>query len=348
MSTAAEPRPLEPGLHVRTDAEPVERAKALAAELDADLCVTAHEAEVLLAKLTALPALPADALPVLGELTGRLVAAQRIADRTLDRAALQVGERLAAVGSGMAIHPSSVRDRAAAVITARAALAVAEEELRVREVAAATAADDPTPASTPPAGPSAEASRVEVLPAPRRRRFFDFFRRRGDRRVEDTSESTSLLQLMAASTDEAFGARRAEAARDDQLVVLGAQRIRAHEELRVAERAWADLAGDDAVEDVEAVVRRFDPQHQNAVEVARETVGVRAVMTLLERARERWEEAWRSFGFEPPPSADEDAMASMSVRLTRTVVIVDAAVDKAELLALAAPAAAVVAVEPAS
>ena len=91
--------------------------------------------------------------------------------------------------------------------------------------------------------------------------------------VEDTSESTSLLQQVAATTDEAFGARRAAAARDDQLLLLRAQRDRAMEEVRVAERAWRDLAGDDPVEDVEAVVRRFDPQHQDALEVAQETVG---------------------------------------------------------------------------
>ena len=113
-----------------------------------------------------------------------------------------------------------------------------------------------------------------------------------DRRseVEDTSESTSLLQQMAATTDEAFGARRAAAARDDQLVLLQAQRDRAMEDVRVAERAWRDLAGDDPVEDVEAVVRRFDPAAPGrARAVAQETVGVRAASTLLARAVERWD-----------------------------------------------------------
>jgi hypothetical protein len=131
-------------------------------------------------------------------------------------------------------------------------------------------------------------------------------------------------------------------------MLLRAQRARAEEDLRVAERAWQDLAGDDPVEEVEAVVRRLDPQHEDSVEVARDTVGVRAAMTLLERARERWEETWRAFGFDPPASADPVAMASMSARLTRTIVLVGGAVDNAEVLALAAPAAAVVAVEPSS
>ena len=349
MGIPAEQHVLEPGLHVRTDAAPVALAETLAAELDGDLCTSTHESEVLLAKLTVHPALPADALPLLGEVTDRLAAAQRIADRTLERAAAEVGERLAAIGAGVAIHPSAVRDRAAAVVAARAALVTLEEEQWAREADAKAAEEHPVPAPPPAApGPSLVASRADEPPAPVRRRFLDFLRRRGARNVEDTSESTSLLQQVAAATDEAFGARRALAARDEQIMLLRAQRTRAEEDLRVAERAWRDLAGDDPVEEVEAVVRRLDPQHEDTVEVARDTVGVRAAMTLLERARERWEEAWRAFGFDPPASADPVEMASMSARLSRTIVVVGGAVDNAELLALAAPAAAVVAVEPSS
>jgi len=183
-------------------------------------------------------------------------------------------------------------------------------------------------------------------PAPRRRRFFGFGRRGRERREEeDTSESTSLLQQMAASTDEAFGARRANAVRDDQLVLFRVQRDRAQEDLRVTERAWHDLAGEASADDVEAVVRRFDPQHQDAVAVAQETVGVRAASTLLQRATERWEAGWRDLGLDPPESADQAEMDRMAERLARPVVLVGEAVDRAELIAVAAPAATVVALK---
>lgn len=331
-----------------TDAEPLELATHLVAELGGDLCTTVLQADDLVAELGAFPPLTADALEVLRGLTDRVAAAQRIVDRTLDRAAVEVGERLAAGGSGVAIHPSAVRDRATAVMAARVALADAAEQLRVGEAGAAVVVAEP-PLAPPPSAPSRVASFEDEPPTPWRRRFFGFGRRSRDwRDEEDTSESTSLLQQMAVSTDEAFGARRATAARDDQLVLFRVQRDRAEEDLRVAERAWHDLAGEDSVDDVEAVVRRFDPQHQDAVAVAQETVGVRAVSTLLQRALQRWEEGWRSFDLDPPPSADQAAMERMAERLVRPVVLVADAVDRAELVAMAAAAAPVVAVEWAS
>ena len=345
MSIPAEQRSPEPGLHVRTDAAPGELAATLARELDGDLCTSAHQAEALLAKLQALPALTSEAIELLTERTARLAAVQRVVDRTLERATAEVGARLSTAGAGVAIHPSAVRERAAAVVAARAAQAGAEAAFTAVETAAELAARQrvPEPAlAMPVVPPAAHLSE----PPPRRRRFFNFLRRHREPEIEDTSESTSLLQQVAASTDEVFGARRASAAREDQLILLRAERDRAEEDVRVAERAWHDLAGDDPVEDVEEVVRRFDPQHQDAMVVARDTLGVRAAMTLLERARERWEEGWRSSGFDPPPSADEGGLAQTARRLSQTVVLVGAAVDSAELLAMAAPAAAVVAVEP--
>ena len=275
-------------------------------------------------------------------------AARRIVDGTVDRAAVEVGERLAASGSGMAIHPSAVRDRAAAVVAARTALADAEAQLQVGEASAAAGAAAADALSTPPHPPSRVDSSKDEPPATRRRRF-SLFGRRGhrDRAYEqDTSESTSLLQQMAATTDEAFGARRANVARDDQLVLVRMQRDRAQEDVRVAERAWRDLAGEGAsVEDVEAVVRRFDPQHLDALAVAQETVGVRAVSVLFQRAVQRWEEGWRSLGLEPPSSADPEAMDQSLDRLVRPVVLVGGAAEGAGLIAMAAPAAVVLVVE---
>ena len=120
-------------------------------------------------------------------------------------------------------------------------------------------------APAPPPAPEPVAVPEAATPAPaptRQRRWFSL--RRGQRRryEEDTSESTSLLQQVAASTDEVFGARRATEARSELLVLLQAQRDRAEEDVRVAERSWHDLAGDDAVEDVDdgrAAVRSAAP-----------------------------------------------------------------------------------------
>jgi hypothetical protein len=118
------------------------------------------------------------------------------------------------------------------------------------------------------------------------------------------------------------------------------------EDVRVAERAWRSLAGDDPVEDVEAVVRRFDPQHQDALAVAQETVGVRAVSALLSRALERWQEGWRAYGFDQPAVAP-GRMPSVVERGGKAIVLAGGAVERAEAIASAAPAAPVVTVEPA-
>jgi hypothetical protein len=345
VSAPAEPPSLPPGLHVEVVPDPVERATRAAHDLGADLCTTSHEVETLLAEREAFPRLSLEDLGRLRRHARRIAAAQRVVDGTLDRATLEVGDRLAAGGAAVAIHPSTVRDRAAAVITAREALAAAEERLRAAEPDAARTPEAPLP-DLPSALPDPPAHPDE--PARTRRRRFGWFGRRARERREDeqdTSESTSLLQQVAASTDEAFGVRRATAAQDDRLVLLRAQRDRAQEEVRVAERSWRDLAGDDDVADVEAVIRRFDPQRQLAVEVAQQTVGVRAGSGLLEAVRAEWDEAWRSVGLEAPATADQSEVERLMDQLARPVVLVAAAATHAELVALAAPAAPVLVFE---
>jgi hypothetical protein len=333
----------EPGLHVETDARPLVRAQQLAEHLGGRLCTTTNEADILLDDLSTLPPLDASSLLMLGALADRVATAQRVVGNTVDRAVEAVGQRLAATGTGVAVHPSAVRQRAASVITAREAAAAAEERLRTGEAdaerAAAEEAARPAPEPVAPS-PSALASRVDEPPA---RRWWQIGRRRRDE-VEDTSESTMLLQQMAAVTDEVFGARRAATTRNDQLLLLRAQRDRAIEEVRVAERAWRDLAGDDPVEDVEAVVRRFDPQHEEAVDVARETVGVRAVSSLLDRALAQWTEGWQSLGFDEPV-VEPGAMPTIVERAAKAVVLAGGAAERAEEIVKAAPAAPVLVVE---
>ncbi len=346
METPVEQRTFGPGLHVERDPRPLVRAQELARVTGGRLCTSRDEADALLGDLATLPTLPAEALSVLSSLAERVRAAERIIDRTVDRAAEAVGERLAATGTGMAIHPSAVRERASTVLAARESAAAAEERLRTAQDhaeearAAAAAALASAPATAP--SPSQVASTLDEPPG--RRRFFSLRRRRAV--VEDTRESTSLLQQVAAVTEEAFGQRVAAAARDDGLLLLRAQRDRAMEDVRVAERAWRDLAGDDPVEDVEAVVRRFDPQHQDAMTVAQDTVGVRAVGALLDRALDRWREGWSAIGFDEP-AVQPSAMAGIVERSAAAVVLAGGAVERADAIVVAVPAAPVVAVEPA-
>ena len=134
---------------------------------------------------------------------------------------------------------------------------------------------------------------------------------RARRYEEDTSESTSLLQQMAAATDEAFGARRATEARSD-LLAAPAGAARSRRGGRAGGRARVARPGRrrSASRTSRRVVRRFDPQHQDAREVAQDAVGVRAASTLARSARpQRWDEAWRSrSGFDGPRSSSDDAM----------------------------------------
>jgi hypothetical protein len=347
VSAPAEPPSLPPGLHIEVDADPIGRAARAAGELGADLCTTPREVDGLLAEREAFPRLSSDALETLRWHARRMAAAQGVVEGTVNRATVEVGERLAVGGSGVAIHPSTVRDRAAAVVAAREALTVAEARLRAAEEDAARAPAAPSleplpslavPLPDPPDRPD------EVAP-PRRR--LPWFGRKGRGRREDeeyASESTSLLQQVAASTEEAFGAR-ATAAQDDRLVLLRAQRDGAQEQVRVAERSWHDLAGGDDVGDVEAVIRRFDPQHQLAVELAQQTVGVRAVSGLLDDARAGWDRAWRSLGLDPPDGVDQSEVDRMVDQLARPVVLVATAAPHAELVALAVPAAPVLVIK---
>jgi hypothetical protein len=189
----------------------------------------------------------------------------------------------------------------------------------------------PTPVETTPAG---------------RQRWRLFGARRARRRDEDdTRESTILLQQMAASTDEAFGARRATETRRDVLLLLRAQRDRAEEDVRVAERSWRDLAGDDAVEDVEDVVQRFDPQLQEARDLAQDAVGVRAVAPLLERALAAWTEGWGSLGMTPPETLDLAGIERLVERQGRPIVLVAHAIERLDEVAAAAPGIPVLVVE---
>ena len=117
--------------------------------------------------------------------------------------------------------------------------------------------------------------------------------------------------------------------------------------IRVAERAWHELAGRDAdVADVEAVVKRLDPQHEEVHLVASETAGVRATDVVLHQFRQRWSAFWRELGLPAPdPAEGERAVDELAARVGRPVVLVGPAAIRGTELARVAPAAPVVVLE---
>lgn len=385
---------LGPGLHVLREAEPLKRAGSMAAQLRADLCATLPQAEATLAERSGLPPIDVATLATLQVLSRRVARAERIAARTRERAVVEVGQRLTTSGSGIAVHPETVRERAAALELARTRLvgaerAAADHAAEVAEAEAAAiaeasyAAGQPDPDDLPPE--TAEAStprRVGPPPHVRRSRSlgalvasfgiallllgFDVLAlwaallfplatslwamrylrpRPGD--AADLEDTSTFLAEVASSTDDMFGARRRSQELAEQTVDIEAARTRAEEEVRVAERGWHELAGPDVdVADVEAVVKRFDPQHEDARLVAGETAVVRATDAVLHQFRQRWLAFWRELGMSAPEPADgERAVDELAARVGRPIVLVGPAAVRAPDLARAAPAAPVVVLE---
>jgi hypothetical protein len=377
---------LGPGLHVMREVDPLKQAGPMATSLGADLCATLPQAEAALEERSTLPTVDPATLSALEVLARRIARAQRIAIRTRDRAVVEAEQRLAGVGSGVAVHPSTIRERAAAVETARRALAQAEvalaghdddlQALRAQADADAAAAQ----AAAEEAARPAAHLRLQA-PAPQRRRAraislvlagfglglvllaagvplyaalvpgllacvvaLRYLRPQPDDDLADREEASSLLSQMSQSTDELFGVRRAARELEERTALLGVQRDRAREDLRVAERAWSDLAGEgvDAA-DVEEVVRRFDPQHEDARMLAGETVGVRTAEVVLHQFQQRWLAMWADLGAEAPPAEGaEEAVRELARRITRPVVMVGPATARATELARVAPSATIV------
>jgi len=330
------------GLHVFQVTAPLDRAGRLAARLGADLCATLPEADTMVAERRALPDADADTLELLGGLARRVVAAQRIAQRTQERAVAKVADRMAGLGGGMAVHPSTIRERAATVERARTELRQASHLLEANDAVAAedllVPPVDDALAFVPPT--------ADAAPAPPKRRLFGFLRR--DRRdTEDTQESSDLLRSMAAATDEAFGARRASMARDDQRILLVARRDSAAEVLRVAERSWYDLAGGGAdPADIEAILSRLDPQHQDAALLANETVSVRAASSVFDSAMGRWQASWADLNLDAPtPGEAMESVDRLIGQITKAVVLVGEATERGLDVAEVAPTAPVVVIE---
>jgi hypothetical protein len=377
---------LGPGLHVMREVDPLKQAGPMATSLGADLCATLPQAEAALEERSTLPTVDPATLSALQVLARRIARAQRIAIRTRDRAVVEAEQRLAGVGSGVAVHPSTIRERAAAVETARRALAQAEaalashdDELQALRAQADADAAAAQAAAEEAARPAAHLRQRTAAPQRRRARAISlvlagfglglvllaaglplyaalvpgllacvvalrYLRPQPDDDLADREEASSLLSQMSQSTDELFGAKRAARELEERTALLDVQRDRAREDLRVAERAWSDLAGEgvDAT-DVEDVVRRFDPQHEDARMLAGETVGVRTAEVVLHQFQQRWLAMWADLGVEAPPAdGAEEAVRELAQRVTRPVVMVGPATARATELARVAPSATIV------
>lgn len=160
----------------------------------------------------------------------------------------------------------------------------------------------------------------------------------------DRRATSEMLQEIAVVTDRAFGSRRAGTTHEGARAQIVLQRDQALEEVRVAERRWRDLAGEGAdVADVEAVVRRLDPQHHAALAAATETASVRAAGSLVAQLDDRWRQVWIDLGGTPPDPAEAVAAVEWLADVTiRPVVLVGPAIDRAEDLVMAVPTAPVI------
>jgi hypothetical protein len=381
---------LGPGLHRRHDVDPEVSARAAAARLGAQLCTTPAQVDAVITARTTAPARDVTLMAELQVVARRLARAERIAARTRERAVSEVGRRLTASSGGLAIHPTTVRERAATVQAARAELIESERALAAHAAAlaegrrtddgvtasghgaVAASGPDPFAATGPgePMGPSLKDRRsrsigaicvgfgvgllllglgmtplwVALLPVLAACLFA--LRYLPPREDDDDGpptgyreESSRLLAQVSAATDEVFGVARPDDDAGQRTSLLTARRDRAQEELRVAQRAWRDLAGEEAdVEDVEAVVRRFDPQHEDAGLLAAETAGVRAVQLVVHQLQQRWLALWAGFDREAPTAADaEAAVADLHAEVRQPIVLVGPAAERAPEMATLMP-----------
>jgi hypothetical protein len=332
-----------PGLHEVTEDDPDSAALNLAEALGAELAVTGEDlAEAMAGRRGQSRPVPPAALRDLRHLSEELAKAERIRARTEAKVIESLGDRLAA-GTGVTVHPASIREAAEAVLHARAA--VAELEAIFAEQDALEAAPDVEPAE-------AQREAVEDFAwdaAPARWRTLGYvvvavgiavaaiaaevpiylaaivpllalaigMRRMQHARSEARAdfEAGSHLAGMGAATDELFGRRQVTAPLVGRRRAQEVQMSAATEQLRAAERHWSDLAGPGAdPADVDAVLRQRDPQLHRAEVWATQSAAVRTAAAVHRKARARWRVAWAALDRDAPAIGDAptiiDALAS--------------------------------------
>lgn len=373
-----------PGLHHLRASDPSARAAALAEELGGRVCRTAAELDAALAE--AVVPVPVDdaAIRDLARTARRWASLSQAADRTRRRVVAAAGQRLAP--GALAVHPETVRDRARRLEAARARLLDAEQALAAHVTAApvpggrATDApvvdDHPSGAAAPPSGEHVgswlRARRNQALGAmlasfgiatillassalplwaallvPFLASLWALRHLRPVAPTPSDDDGSSRLAQVGAYTDELFGARRAAQEHEARRARLAAARSGAEEELRLADKAWTDLAGPGvdpgAVEDV---VRRFDPGLGGAEDLVGESASVRATEAALGRLVERWAAGWTALGLPVPPIGEgEAAVRAVAAGPTHAIVLVGEVAARAEEVAARVPTAPVVVVE---
>jgi hypothetical protein len=285
-----------------------------------------------------------EAVAEIRQLADELRRIDRIRKRTEDRFTEKLSERLAA-GSGLALHPDTLRAAGRAVVEADAEIARLERELHEL--------DDPDPETVTPARPDDTA---ETTRQPKSRR-------RGGNRL--AALGVALIAVGVAIGVIAVGAPPAVAAgiavvglivalvlwigrrgrrspdRDEpapppiapapaprptpaehQADMVTRARLetgleRAREGQRSAQRHWQSLAGPEAdAHDIEAVLRLRDPQYVVGAAAARASPTMRTVNAVQRRALARWYIAWRAVGYDDPPTLGnvEGALRELAVR----------------------------------
>jgi len=293
-----------------------------------------------------------DRISALEALAARVRRVRETVDRTRQRVRADAEARLAS-GTALAVHPETVRARADAVVRAREAVVEAERALARLQVERAAPSPVAATHQRPErrrGGRGAAALRVrrnravgsvvasfglallllalDVLPlwaallvplaaSVVALRLLGGGSGEGEEADgEDDGAPSSLL----AEVDAFTGARPLDPAGERRR--LEAQRTLAEEELRLAERAWHDLAGPDAdVADLDAVLRRFDPQLDALEQVVAESVSVRAVASAAEQLGEAWRAAWAELGL-PAPDPDGAALSTALQALTAGPTVV--------------------------
>jgi HEPN domain-containing protein len=289
------------------------------------------------------PSIDAATLHELRRLASELGRAERIRSRTEVSLTEHLTQRLSN-GSTVSIHPSSIREAAAAVVAAEAELADAEHAL-------AQVGEEPVPEPAEPAPMAFEdlPSAVDEASSTRRRGnvavvavvlillgaavvLFALgappvaagavvalalaagfvLTVRGRREQEDTvavSERSSALASATAHITLAEDDARTREMRGRWLDnKLGLQMAveRVGERARSARRHWESLTGPDADPyDIDGVLRARDPQFELLGAATKASPTVRTANALHRAAAARWRIAWAGLGHPEPPTLDE-------------------------------------------
>ena len=355
-----------PGLRVVTSSDPERAAADLSLRVDADIISAESELEAAVATSRALGVDDAQ-LTELRSLADELGRARRIRSRTRIEVTGTIARKVAG-STGVEVHPSTLRDAAAAVTQIEGALAADRAELQQLD-----ALRDLSEAADLPAmfdEVAVEARRVHtsavglaigsvgialivaavglpivlailVAAAGLATSMWLVLRHRtarSGRRAHpvETNEGRDPLEVADMSADE----RRRLVRRTE----LEAAIMRSQERLRSALRQWSTVAGPGAdPHDIEAVLRARDPQY-DIVGATATSPTIRAVDTMHRRATARWKVAWAALGADEAPDPDEldRAVIEHNQRARRALVLVDPAAwlsaDRlAELLQQLAP-----------